>query len=319
VRRLAILLVSLALPALLSASPAAAANADPFAQSCPAKALEEGAAGKLNHNPAAKRAIVPAGAIALRLCRYYGFGAVRQTPKTQARVGDLRDQTVVHSRAVLEGLTLEFKELAAAPKGPVNCPEDEGAELYAVFFYRAAEPVVLHVSLSGCRFVSGGAPRARDLSTSLEHKLLRLVEGRRVKAPKHPKVTEKSVAQHHPPHLKLAKARHMVEEELVEDCADLCSSSKVTGCDRRTDAIVACHVEATLPSGRVCRSHYTLREFEEGSIAIEGAVGNVKSKCDRVFLPPEIREHLEEEESGEKHERGEAKGTKRSYDRTAGG
>lgn len=84
--------------------------ADPFADSCPAEALEEGAAGKLNHNPAARRAIVPAGAISVRICRYYGFGEFdKQTPKTQARAGQLQDQAVVSDCDLLESLTLNSK------------------------------------------------------------------------------------------------------------------------------------------------------------------------------------------------------------------
>jgi hypothetical protein len=35
--------------------------AEPFADGCPTAALEEGAVTKLNHNPAAKKATVPAG------------------------------------------------------------------------------------------------------------------------------------------------------------------------------------------------------------------------------------------------------------------
>jgi hypothetical protein len=38
---------------------------------------------------------------------------------------------------------------------PASCPFDDGAELYAVFFYREAEPVIIHVALSGCRFPPG--------------------------------------------------------------------------------------------------------------------------------------------------------------------
>jgi hypothetical protein len=208
-----------------SMAAATAAEADPFATACPAETLEEGAVAKLNHNPAATRAIVPAGATSMRLCRYYGFGAGRQTPKTQARAGELQDQAVIRSRTILEGLTLEFKELAAAPKGPISCPFDEGAELYAVFFYAHAKPVVLHVSLSGCQFVSGAAPRARNLNRSLEHKLLRLVEGKRAGAPGPDKVTERRAVER-TSHLTVAGARHSVKEDLAEVCEEQCTASR---------------------------------------------------------------------------------------------
>jgi hypothetical protein len=93
----------------------------------------------------------------------------------------------------------------------------------------------------------------------------------------------------------------------------------VVGCDRKTAAIVVCRVEAALTSGRVCHSHFTLKQFEEGSVATEGALADLDDECDRLFLPPEIREHLEEEEREEEHEHKEAKTAKRGYDRAAGG
>lgn len=52
----------------------AAAAPDPFVEGCPNETLKEGAATSLNHNPAAKKTIVPAGATSLRICRYWGFG-----------------------------------------------------------------------------------------------------------------------------------------------------------------------------------------------------------------------------------------------------
>lgn len=311
-RRLAILILPAVLSVLLAAlgGPTGAAAAEPFDRTCPAEALEEGAEAELNHNPVAKRSIVPGGATSLRLCRYYGFGEFgKQTPKTQARAGQLQEQAVVDSRPVIEGLTLEFRELNAPPLGPIHCPADEGAELYAVFFYPHAKPVILRVSLSGCRFVVGAVPRARWLNSSLEHKLLRLVGGQHVKAPKHGKVTENSVAQHRPPHLKIAKARRMVQENLAEDCAGLCTASNVVGCERKTAAIVVCRVEATLQSGEVCDSRFTLRELEGGPVVLSPKAGNIEDPCVVVFFPPEIREHIAEE----------TKAAKRGYDRPAGG
>ncbi|HEY5332652.1 MAG TPA: hypothetical protein VIJ21_03830 [Solirubrobacterales bacterium] len=177
-KRLSILAMSFILVLCICAQ---ARAAEPFASGCPNEALEGGAAAKLNRNPEARQAIVPAGATSMRICRYYGFGAGTQTPKTQARVGKLQDQALVHGRDLLESLALALKELEAAPKGPISCPFDEGAQLYAVFSYRDAKPVILDVSLSGCEFVSGGVKRARQMTVSLEKKLVRLAEGRQVK------------------------------------------------------------------------------------------------------------------------------------------
>jgi hypothetical protein len=115
---LAILVVAGLAASLIGAARANAAP-DPFAEGCPPKTLEEGAASGLNHNPAARKTLVPAGATSLRICRYWGFGNEKgeQTPKTQARVGTLNDQAEVKNRPLLEGLTDKFKELVPAPKG----------------------------------------------------------------------------------------------------------------------------------------------------------------------------------------------------------
>jgi hypothetical protein len=316
VKRLAILALPVLLLVLIVA-PEAAASPDPFAHACPAEALEEGVAGELNHNPAAKRSIVPGGAIALRLCRYYGFGAGRQTPKSQARAGELQDQAVIRSQTVLEGLTLEFKELIAAPKGPISCPFDEGAELYVVFSYAHAKPVILHVSLSGCRFVFGAAPRGRNLNRSLEHKLLRLVERKRARSAGPDKVTEMRAVQR-TSHLTIAGARHSVKEDVAEACEGQCTASRILGCERKSSAIVVCRVEVTLTSGRVCHGNYRLRQLE-GARLNELPGGDTRDECTLAFFPRELREMLEEENREEEREAEEAKAAKRSYDRTAGG
>lgn len=237
----------LTLPAVLllwtGAAPAAARSADPFARGCPQEVLEEGSVGKLNHNPRARTAIVPAGASGLRICRYYGFGAGRQTPKTQARAGKLQDGARVHGRDLLESLTLEFKELEAAPKGPISCPFDEGARLYAAFSYRDARPVILEIHLSGCRFVGNGHARARQLSSSLEGRLLRLAEHKRAKGrPTRDEVKEKGAVAYPPPHLSYALAKREAKSTLEEACEEtgLCQSWETGHCARRSANAFSC-------------------------------------------------------------------------------
>jgi hypothetical protein len=171
----------IALAVALAAGPSAAAAAEPFAEGCPSTALEEGSVTKLNHNPAAKKALVPAGATSLRICRYYGSGeAGKQTPKTQARAGDLENQRVVGGRDLLESVTLEFNELETVPKGFIGCPFDDGADLYAVFSYPGGRPVFIEVSLSGCEFALGAVPWAHFMSPALKSQLIRLVDGKKV-------------------------------------------------------------------------------------------------------------------------------------------
>jgi hypothetical protein len=293
----ALLLVALC---ALAAAPGLASAAEPFAEGCPGTALEEGAVTKLNHNPAARKAIVPAGATSLRLCRYYGFGeAGKQTPKTQARAGELQDQAEVHGQDLLESLTLEFKELTPAPKGPVSCPFDEGAEMYAVFSYPHGEPVFLRIGLSGCRFVAGAAPRGRSLNRSLEKRLERLVEGK--KAPPHPKhgeVKEKGTAEFAPPHLEYGRAKKFANELIQETCTqwDKCASASLSRCKRKNGKAFGCPYAAELVSGKVCRGSISVKAQEGGLLEESPGVQNLKEgECGLLFVPPDLRERLERE------------------------
>jgi hypothetical protein len=296
--------------AALGASPAAAAAAEPFAHACPKEALEEGAAAKLNHNPKARRAIVPAGATSMRICRYYGFGEFsKQTPKTQARAGQLQDQAVVQNRDLLESLTLEFKELEAGPTGAHGCPADEGAELYAVFSYRDAKPVILEVSLSGCESVVGAVPRYRDLNGSLHKKLVVLAEGRRVKVrPTHGEVKEKNVADPGPPRLKFAVAKRDAKSLLEESCegSKICVSWKTGDCKRENRKTVKCAYTAKVLSGEVCRGRITLTALGGGPISESpGVQSESEGECFYLFAPPGFKEEMEEErEKAQEAEKG---------------
>jgi hypothetical protein len=308
-------LSAFALPALLALAlgaaalaPAASAAADPFADGCPREALEEGASAKLNHNPAAKHAFVPAGAISLRICRYWGFGneSGKQTPKTQARAGKLNDQAEVHSKALLEGLTYEFRELEAAPKGPISCPFDDGTELYAVFFYRHAEPVIVHVALSGCRFAYAAAPRAREMTESLEKKLVRLAKGERVKSkPKHGEVTEKSRVANTPPHLSYARAKHSAETTLGFFCEEskLCASHSIGTCTRRTPAAFGCRYKAKLLTGEICTGTMSVKDYGGSISNSPGVQSSSEGECFYLFAPPHFKEEMEEEEREEAEEK----------------
>lgn len=151
--------------------------AEPFSHGCPKKILEEGVAEQVNRNPRARHALVPSGAVSVRICRYYGYGAGRQTPKTQARFGELQDQVELHGVDLLESLSLEFAELEPVGNGSYSCPFDEGARLFAVFAYAGDKPVIVEVNLSGCQFAYNGHGNARFMDESLRSKLERLLEG----------------------------------------------------------------------------------------------------------------------------------------------
>ena len=292
-KRLALLGLAL-LFAAVAMVPGAAGAAEPFANGCPTEALDGGSVAKLNRDPAAKKAIVPAGAISMRICRYYGFGAGRQTPKTQARAGELQDQAEVRGRDLLESVTLEFKDLLPAPKGPISCPEDEGAKMYVVFSYRDAKPVFLDIGLSGCRFVAGGVPRARSLSTSLERRLVRLVEGKRAPGSTRDEVKEKRAVAYPPPHLALPVAEREVNEVLEEACAGACTSAQVTRCSRKSVAAVSCRTRVAYPSGEVCRGPVSVRKLEGEGLIVSNSGGTGGPHCEFFLEPPETREMLEE-------------------------
>jgi hypothetical protein len=272
----------------------------PFAGRCPTEAPEEGATAKLNRNPAARHTIVPAGAVSVRICRYYGFGeAGKQTPKTQARVGKLQDQAVVGVRDLVESLTLEFKELEAAPNGPVSCPLDEGAELYAVFHYRAAAPVILRVSLAGCRFVSGAVARARVMSTSLQDRLVRLAEGKHARPGVEHGVKEKRAVAYPPPHLTFARARHAAKGDVEYACKEskLCQSWSIGTCSRANAKNISCRYLAELHSGEECRGAVQVTDYGELLGSSPGVQDEDEGECFFLFAPPGFKEELEEIEA----------------------
>jgi hypothetical protein len=289
----ALLLVSLGAFAF---APGLASAAEPFAEGCPSTALEEGTVTKLNRNPAAKKAIVPAGATSLRLCRYYGFGAGRQTPKTQARAGGLQDQRVIGGRDLLESVTLEFKELNPAPTGTIHCPSDEGAEMYAVFSYPNAKPVFIDVRLSGCRFVSGAAPRARFLNRSLETRLLRLAAGKKAPAhPKHGEVKEKGAVEFAPPHLEYGRAKKLANELIQETCRewDKCASAAIGVCKRKDGAAFGCPYVTELVSDTVCHGSILVKAGEGGLVEESpGTLSLKEGECGYLFVPPDLRARL---------------------------
>ena len=125
---------------------------------CPANRKAEWQEAKTDRNPRASEATVPMAPGALQLCRYYGFGAGHQTPQTQARAGELRSERILSKAAEVRSIAREFDALQQVPEGPIHCPFDEGARLYAVFAYanRAEPKVPVEVHLSGCSFVWNG-------------------------------------------------------------------------------------------------------------------------------------------------------------------
>lgn len=147
---------------------------------CPRTVKVEGQEAMTDRNPRATEATVPMAPSALQLCRYYGFGAGHQTPQTQARAGELRSEHILSKAAEVRSIAREFDLLHPVPEGPINCPFDEGARLYAVFAYanRAEPKVPVEVHLSGCSFVWNGRSHTFWATPQLIGRLKALTSGK---------------------------------------------------------------------------------------------------------------------------------------------
>ena len=106
------------------------------------------------------------GAIAMRLCRYYGINW-----------GDsqgLRDQRLIHTGLTIRSITHTFNRLHDPPRG-IFCMRDDASELLVVFGYPNTGAELVVVMLTGCRFALNG--RSTRWSTRpLQHRLASLVK-----------------------------------------------------------------------------------------------------------------------------------------------
>ena len=306
----------LAMLVVVAAAPASTHAAEPFAHGCPSEAPEEGTVAKLNHNPAARKAIVPAGATSVRLCRYWGFAGPsgRQTPKTQARVGRLRDARVVGDRDLLEALTLEFRELTAETTGAHGCPEDEGAEMYAAFSYRRAQPVILDIGLSGCESVGNGKARARILNRSLENRLTGLLDRRHGKKVRDG-VTGKRAVAGPPPHLNYDQARGDAKEMLEFSCEQsaVCATQSIGHCKKKSVKSFRCAYTVDVLDGEICRGGIEVTSLGGGPVSESpGVQSEDEGECFYIFAPPGFKEEGEEIEREEAQEAERGKRSRRA-------
>lgn len=118
-------------------------------------------------NSRSARALVPAGATSLVLCRYGGT--------TSNRAGLLIAAAQVTSKSALSKVSKQFEALRAVPRGAISCPSDSGELIYGSFGYGRSSPASVFVGLSGCRLVYNGRHSAGryQLSESLRRSLLR--------------------------------------------------------------------------------------------------------------------------------------------------
>jgi hypothetical protein len=97
----------------------------------------------------ARRLLAPAGASALRLCRYNALG-------TRPLRG-LARSALVTSAATVKAIVTELDQLPAVPRGAFSCPADDGAEIDALLAYAGGNGVVVQIELGGCATVSNGS------------------------------------------------------------------------------------------------------------------------------------------------------------------
>jgi hypothetical protein len=120
-----------------------------------------------NRNARSKTTLVPRGASALLLCRYYGLNA-------GARSELLAGSATVSDAATIARLAAELDTLPRLRRG-IYCPMDDESAIVAIFRYRnaPADPVQIH--LKGCRLVSNGQV-ARTAISPTGARLIRQLE-----------------------------------------------------------------------------------------------------------------------------------------------
>ena len=124
----------------------------------------------------ARRQLAPAGATAIRLCRYAGLNG-------SPRLGLVSSRLITSAGLVAE-LVREFDTLPSMPPGAFSCPADDGSQIAASLRYGGGQNVTISVGLTGCRLVSNGSVHrtaagdsGSQLVTQLEHLLAPPVSG----------------------------------------------------------------------------------------------------------------------------------------------
>jgi len=98
---------------------------------------------------AAREELAPAGATAIRLCRYSSLNARPRLTLVSSRL--------LKSPAVVRELVGEFDRLPPTPPGAVACPNDDGSQIVALLAYPGDRTVTITVGLTGCVAVTNGS------------------------------------------------------------------------------------------------------------------------------------------------------------------
>lgn len=119
-------------------------------------------------------ALVPLHPRAALVCRYFGYPFRHGG---EGRIDQLAAHRILRSGEAAERMALTFDKAErlkpALEHGPVACPSDTGAWLFALFQYAEEPSVRVVVPLSGCQFVfSGAAAHLYFLSGEMKRRLL---------------------------------------------------------------------------------------------------------------------------------------------------
>jgi hypothetical protein len=109
------------------------------------------------------------GAVALRLCEYYGFN-------WGGRPRALRRDRLIRNAATIAGVIRRFDALPLNRRGTFHCPNDDGSELGLVFGYPGRSTSGIAVQLTGCGEAVSKLS-GRDTTLRLRDMLVRLVRG----------------------------------------------------------------------------------------------------------------------------------------------
>jgi hypothetical protein len=107
--------------------------------------------------PQARGQLAPAGASAIRLCRYAGLNA--HPPRR------LRRTALIFNRTTVANLVRAFDRLPSAT-GTLNCPVDDGSQILALLAYPHGHAVSISVGLRGCQSVTNGDLRRTASGTT---------------------------------------------------------------------------------------------------------------------------------------------------------
>jgi hypothetical protein len=101
----------------------------------------------------ARRTLAPAGATAMRLCRYNGANGSRSLK--------LRRSRLVTESTTIAKVAGEFNALPRLPSGAAfSCPVDVGSQILVLFVYPNRQRVTIAVDLTGCQEVTNGDIKA---------------------------------------------------------------------------------------------------------------------------------------------------------------